>query len=140
MKILKVIVIDDELGIREGIRRVLSKLKIEVDGVEEPVSFEVSVFETGEAGVDELKKNSYDICLLDNKLPGISGTDVLEFMGKDCIYKPLTIMITAFPSVETAQIAMTYGAFDFLGKPFKPDELKAVLIKASEKLLQNCTA
>ncbi len=137
MKVLKVIVVDDELGIREGIRRVLSKLKIEIPDIEEPVSFEVSLFETGESGVEALKTGKYDICLLDNKLPGISGTDVLEFMEKECCHKPLTVMITAFPSVETAEIAMAYGAFDFLGKPFKPDELKAVLIKASKKLLQN---
>jgi DNA-binding NtrC family response regulator len=136
VKVLKVIVVDDELGIREGIRRVLSKLRIEIPGFEDLVSFEVSVFETGESGVEALKTDRYDICLLDNKLPGISGTDVLEFIGKECVHKPLTVMITAFPSVETADIAMTYGAFDFLGKPFKPDELKAVLIKASEKLLK----
>jgi CheY-like chemotaxis protein len=131
---LKVIVIDDELGIREGIRRVFSKLNITIPGLQKTVSFETTVFETGELGVEELKRNKFDICLLDNKLPGIDGTEVLEIIRKECRYKPFTIMITAFPSVETAEIAMSYGAYDFLGKPFKPDELKAVLQKVVEKI------
>jgi len=134
MEVLKVIVIDDEPGIREGIRRVLSKLTVGLPELGKTVSFETTVFETGESGVEALKKNKFDICLLDNKLPGINGTEVLEIIGKECSHKPLVIMITAFPSVETAEIAMSYGAHGFLGKPFKPDELKAVLQKVVEKI------
>lgn len=135
MKSAKVIVIDDEFGIREGIKRVLSRVNMEVPSLSEPVSFEVSVYETGEEGVEALSKNSFDICLLDNKLPGICGTEVLEFIKTADIHKPLTIMITAFPSVETADIAMENGAFGFLGKPFKPDELKSVILTALIKLM-----
>lgn len=134
MKSAKVIVIDDEFGIREGIKRVLSRLSMDIPS-NGPVSFEVSVYETGEEGVDALSKNNFDICLLDNKLPGICGTEVLEFIKTADIYKPLTIMITAFPSVETADIAMENGAFGFLGKPFKPDELKSVILTALIKLM-----
>lgn len=136
MKTLKVVIIDDEIGIREGIRRVLSKITLELSGTKETVSFETTVFETGEAAVEKLKKNKFDICLLDNKLPGIDGTDILKIIGTECIHKPITIMITAFPSVETADIAMSYGAFDFLGKPFKPQELKTILQKAAEKIYE----
>ncbi len=134
METLKVIVIDDEMGIREGVRRVLSKLILELPQSGKTVSFEIITFETGEAGVEGLKENKFDICLLDNKLPGINGTEVLEIIRKECSHKPLTIMITAFPSVETADIAMAHGAFDFLGKPFKPDELKTIIQKAAEKV------
>ncbi len=132
MRTLKVIVIDDEPGIRLGITRVLSRFVLEES---EPVNFQVAAFETGEDGVTELKKERYDICLLDNKLPGIHGTEVLEHIGRHCEHKPLTIMITAFPSVETAAIAMSHGAFDFLGKPFKPDELKEIVKKAARKII-----
>ncbi|HNW81689.1 MAG TPA: response regulator [bacterium] len=135
MKTVKVIVVDDEFGIREGIRRVLSKVNMTVPGYLETVSFDVSVFETGEDGIAALSEKDFDICLLDNKLPGICGTEVLEFIKTADIHKPLTIMITAFPSVETADIAMENGAFGFLGKPFRPDELKNVILTALIKLL-----
>lgn len=135
MKKAKIIVIDDELGIREGIKRVLSRTILQIPGSED-VSFDVSVFETGEDGVKALSVNDFDVCLLDNKLPGICGTEVLEFIKTADIHKPLTIMITAFPSVETADIAMKNGAFGFLGKPFKPDELKEIVQKALNKIME----
>lgn len=135
MRKAKIIVIDDELGIREGIKRVLSRTVLQIQGSED-VSFDVSVFETGEEGVEALSGNDFDVCLLDNKLPGICGTEVLEFIKTADIHKPLTIMITAFPSVETADIAMKNGAFGFLGKPFKPDELKEIVLKALKKIME----
>lgn len=135
MRKAKIIVIDDELGIREGIKRVLSRTVVQIPGSED-VSFDVSVFETGEEGVKALSVNDFDVCLLDNKLPGICGTEVLEFIKTADIHKPLTIMITAFPSVETADIAMKNGAFGFLGKPFKPDELKEIVQKALNKIME----
>ncbi len=135
MRKAKIIVIDDELGIREGIKRVLSRTVVQILGSED-VSFDVSVFETGEEGVKALSVNDFDVCLLDNKLPGICGTEVLEFIKTADIHKPLTIMITAFPSVETADIAMKNGAFGFLGKPFKPDELKEIVQKALNKIME----
>lgn len=135
MKTVKVIVIDDEFGIREGIKRVLSRTAMPIPSVNEEILFSVSTFETGEGGVEALSKENFDICLLDNKLPGICGTEVLEFIQTAKIHKPLTIMITAFPSVETSDIAMKNGAFGFLGKPFKPDELKGVVLSALNKLL-----
>ncbi|HRZ79965.1 MAG TPA: response regulator, partial [bacterium] len=79
MRKAKIIVIDDELGIREGIKRVLSRTVVQILGSED-VSFDVSVFETGEEGVKALSVNDFDVCLLDNKLPGICGTEVLEFI------------------------------------------------------------
>lgn len=135
MRIVKVIVIDDEFGIREGIKRVLSRVTMSIPSVDEEISFSISVFETGEEGIKALSVENFDICLLDNKLPGISGTEVLEHIKTGDIHKPLTIMITAFPSVETADIAMKNGAFGFLGKPFKPDELKEVILNALINLL-----
>jgi signal transduction histidine kinase len=74
-----------------------------------------------------------DILLLDHKLPGISGLDVLEKVaGKinDC----LTIVITAYASLEVAITATKRGAYDFLAKPFTPDELKDAVRKAARHL------
>jgi DNA-binding NtrC family response regulator len=134
MKTVKVIVIDDEFGIREGIRRVLSAANMTIPGTEESFKFEISLFETGEEGVSAIIEERFDICFLDNKLPGMSGTEVLEIISRKCVNKPLTIMITAFPSVETADAAMRNGAFGFLGKPFRPDELKEVTRSAVLKI------
>ena len=128
MRTVKVIVIDDELGIREGVRRVLSRMTGTVGEVE--YNFDIVTCETGEEGIEKLENSVFDICLLDNKLPGIDGTEVLDYIGKMEENKPLTIVITAFASVETAEIALKNGAFGFLGKPFKPDELKSCIENA----------
>jgi len=133
MRIVKVIVIDDELGIREGVRRVLLRIKDSVDGID--YSFDVTACETGEEGIEKMESDDYDICLLDNNLPGINGTEVLDYIGKKMEKKPRTIVITAFASVETADSALKNGAFGFLGKPFKPDELKKSVGKAVEDIL-----
>jgi len=133
MRIFKVIVVDDELGIREGVRRVLLRIKDSYKGVD--YSFDVTACETGEEGIEKMESDDYDICLLDNNLPGINGTEVLDYIGKKMEKKPRTIVITAFASVETADSALKNGAFGFLGKPFKPDELKESVGKAVEDVL-----
>ena len=133
MRVVKVIVIDDELGIREGVRRVLSRTKDNFEGVD--YSFEVTTCETGEEGIEKMESDDFDICLLDNNLPGINGTEVLDHIGKNMGKKPRTIVITAFASLETADAALRNGAFGFLGKPFKPDELKESVAKAVHNIL-----
>jgi signal transduction histidine kinase len=75
-----------------------------------------------------------DILLLDYKLPGISGLDVLEKVNPQ-ESGVLIIIITAYASLETAVTAIKRGAYDFLAKPFTPDELRATVRKASESLL-----
>jgi DNA-binding NtrC family response regulator len=133
MKTVKVIVIDDELGIREGVRRVLSRIKGSFNGID--YSFNITACETGEEGIENMERDDFDICLLDNNLPGINGTEVLDHIGKKMEKKPRTIVITAFASVETADSALRNGAFGFLGKPFKPDELKESVEKAVADIL-----
>jgi signal transduction histidine kinase len=72
--------------------------------------------------------------LLDHKLPGISGLDVLAWLQEN---RPdvLTVMITAYASLETAILATKRGAFDFLAKPFTPAELKTSVRKAVQHLI-----
>ena len=72
--------------------------------------------------------------MLDHKLPGISGLDVLEKIAprKD---EMLTIMITAYASLETAITAIKRGAYDFLAKPFTPIELRDVVSKAARSII-----
>ncbi len=131
---IKALVVDDELGIRTSISRILSRLTIVIPDHEAEVNFEVETAETGEEALELLRSAPPEILLLDNKLPGISGIEVLEEIA------PLnldmhTVIITAYASIETAVRATKRGAYDLLPKPFTPAELKGVLEKVTRHLL-----
>ncbi|NLH12365.1 MAG: response regulator [Holophagae bacterium] len=131
---LKVLVVDDEAGIRFGVTRVLQSFRVRVPESEADVGFAISQAESGEDGVAYLKENPVDILLLDHKLPGMSGLEVLEWVAAE----PrdwLTVMITAYATIETAVSATKRGAYDFLAKPFTPEELKATIAKTARHLL-----
>jgi len=124
MKILNVLVVDDEPGIRSGIVRILKNFSVSYPFMDEDVSFEIKDVGTGEEGIEKLKNNNVDIVLLDNKLPGIKGTEVLKYINQN---NPdiLVMMITSYASLELAVEATAQGAFDFIPKPFTPQELKS---------------
>ncbi|HPC82561.1 MAG TPA: ATP-binding protein [Thermoanaerobaculaceae bacterium] len=131
---LKVLVVDDEPGIRLGITRVLQPFLVRVPESEIDVGFSIAQAESGEEAIAHLRAQPVDILLLDHKLPGISGLDVLEWVAAE----PrdwLTVMITAYATIETAVSATKRGAFDFLAKPFTPEELKATVAKTARHLL-----
>ena len=117
-----------------AIRRALRDYTAELPEIGGTVAFEVSEAETGEQALEQIAEEPPHILLLDHKLPGISGIDVLEQLPTKRV-DMLTIMITAYASIETAVRATKQGAHDFLPKPFTPDELKATLRKASEHLI-----
>ncbi|HOR46934.1 MAG TPA: response regulator [Caldisericia bacterium] len=133
-EILKVLVVDDELGIQKGCQRVLTEYKFTLPDVEDEISFEVATTGSGEEALEILEKNPQDIVLLDYKLPGMTGLDVLSIMAEKKI-ETMAIMITAYASLETAVVATKQGAFDFLAKPFTPDELRSVIKKATKNLI-----
>lgn len=131
---LKVLVIDDEPGMRMGITRALSDFVVDLPDVGEQVTFQVENAENAEAGYEMIQQDSPHILLLDHKLPGMTGLDLLkkiDLKGKDL----LAIMITAYASLETAVEATRNGAYDFLAKPFTPSELKNMIKKASSRLI-----
>jgi DNA-binding NtrC family response regulator len=79
-----------------------------------------------------MQANPFDIVITDLKMPGIDGMDVLKTLHKD-YPDTIIIMITGFSTVETAVEAMKLGAFDYIPKPFTPDEVSVVVKKAIEK-------
>jgi signal transduction histidine kinase len=81
-----------------------------------------------------MNEKKYDLLLLDNQLPGMLGVDLLQKMH-DSNKAVLTIMITAFASIETAITATKHGAYDFLTKPFTPQELKDAVFKAAKHFI-----
>lgn len=134
-EVLRVLVVDDEPGMRMGVTRALRNYKVSFDQLNGEVIFSISDAGTGEEGLRLCEgPERPDILLLDYKLPGISGFEVLDKVVK---YRPemLTIVITAYATLETAITATRKGAYDFLAKPFTPDELRHAVRKASERLL-----
>jgi signal transduction histidine kinase len=128
---LKVLVVDDEAGMRTAIARALARFTVTLPDIEGEFGYEVEQSGTGEEALEILAKHTPDILLLDHKLPGISGLDVLnELLGRN--QSVLTVMVTAYASLDTAITATKRGAYDFLAKPFTPDELRAVIRKTTK--------
>jgi two-component system, sensor histidine kinase and response regulator len=131
---LRILVVDDEPGMRLGVARALRDVTVKLPEHDQEVSLEISQAATGEEAMELIRASAPDILLLDYKLPGISGLDVLDSLeGPED--RTLTVMLTAYASLETAITATKRGAYDFLAKPFTPDELKAVVRKAAKHLL-----
>jgi signal transduction histidine kinase len=134
MDTLRVLVTDDEMGMRLGVVRTLRNFTVQVPDVNETVSFVVDQAESGEEAMEKIRRDPPDILLLDHKMPGISGLEVLDQLA-DMPIDMLTIMITAYASIETAVLATKRGAYDFLAKPFTPDELKSTIRKTAARLI-----
>lgn len=124
MAVLKVLVIDDEPGIRSGVSRILNNFHVTYPFMDEDYTFEVFEAASGEKGIEMLEKDKPDIILLDNKLPGIQGVEVLDYIRKKG-YDIVVAMITSYASLDIAIRATRYGATDFIPKPFTPQELKS---------------
>ncbi|MCY2988987.1 MAG: ATP-binding protein [Planctomycetota bacterium] len=134
MVTLRVLVTDDELGMRLGVARTLRDFTVQVPDVEELVSFTVDQADSGELALEKIRQSPPDILFLDHKMPGLSGLDVLDVVQGQPT-EMLTIMITAYASIETAVTATKRGAYDFLAKPFTPDELRNTTRKAACRLV-----
>ena len=117
----RILVIDDELGLREGCRRALQRH-----------GFEVDVAGTGEAGLDKVRESGFDLALLDIMMPDISGIDLLR-MVHDHDPDIVCIIITGYATVELAVAAMKLGAYDFIAKPFSDDNLVLAVEKGLDK-------
>ncbi len=116
-----ILVIDDEEIMRDVLEALLTK-----------EGYEVRLASTGSEGLELARNMSFDAVIVDVMMPGIDGITTLEEMKKIDDDRPV-IMITAFASVETAIAAMKRGAFDYITKPFKNDEVLGVLRNAVER-------
>lgn len=116
----KILVVDDEKVIREGCYEVLTQ-----------EGYEVILAERGNHGLKMIEKEHFDIILLDLMMPGLSGFDVLSHV-KALHPDTSVIVITGYATVENSIEAMKKGAFDFIPKPFSPDQLRVVVSKAIE--------
>jgi two-component system, sensor histidine kinase and response regulator len=124
MAVLDVLVIDDEPGIRSGVSRILNNFTVSYPFMDEDYTFKVTEAASGEEGIEIIERDKPDILLLDNKLPGIQGIEVLDYIRKKS-YDITVAMITSYASLDVAVRATRDGATDFIPKPFTPQELKS---------------
>ncbi len=117
---LRILVVDDEYLIRWTLQQNLEK-----------EGYEVILAETGEEALDKVKEEAPDLALLDIKLPGMDGYEVLEKALKIDV-GIIPIMITAFDEVDKVVRAMRLGAFDYITKPFDFGKVRLSIQKALE--------
>ncbi|NJD37326.1 MAG: sigma-54-dependent Fis family transcriptional regulator [Geobacter sp.] len=117
----KLLVIDDEPAIREGVRRIL-----------ESESFQVETFASGHAALERIKQEPFDLVVTDLKMPGISGMEVLKAIKEIQPDLPV-IFITGYSSVDSAVEVMKLGAVDYIAKPFTPEEMLQTVKTALEQ-------
>jgi len=116
-----ILLVDDEANVRTVFSDVLKR-----------AGYWVKAVEDGHKAIKELEKNSYNLALVDLRMPKMGGIQVLESLKKIKPELPV-IIYTGYGSVTTAVEAMRKGASDYLNKPFSPEELKLVIKKALEQ-------
>ena len=115
-----IVVIDDDSAMRLSCRKILSKM-----------GFRVEAFEEGGQGLEGVTTLKPSLVLVDLKMPGISGMDVVARIHEVCP-EIVVVVITGYPTIDTAVGAMKCGAYDFLPKPFSPDELRLIVNRGLE--------
>ena len=133
MATLKVLIVDDEPGIRMGIIRILRNFSVDYPFMDDSYEFECIEAETGEIAIEIIDNQDIDIVLLDNKLPGIEGIEVLDYIKKKN-FKAMVMMITSYASLDLAVKATERGAYNFVPKPFTPEELRSAMKNLAKKL------
>jgi signal transduction histidine kinase len=115
------LVVDDELGYREGIRRVLASR-----------GYQAVTAASGAEAIDLVTRQDFAVVLVDLKMPGVDGFEVLNAVLR---VRPSTlcVVVSAFATIESAVQTTKMGAFDFVVKPFVPDDLMVVVDRAVER-------
>ncbi|MBL7123580.1 MAG: response regulator [Actinobacteria bacterium] len=116
-----ILIIDDEDAIRDSCSQVLIKERYKVETAGD-----------GETGLQKLREVKPDLVLVDLKMPGVCGMEVLKNI-RDIDPNIITVVITGFATIDSAVESMKQGAYDFLPKPFSPDELRLIVKRGLEK-------
>lgn len=119
---LAVLVLDDEPMVGKRLKVVLGKM-----------GYQVEVFDDPLAALERIDEKEFDIVITDVVMGEVDGLQVLERVRKRSP-RCKVIIITAYAMMAMARRAMEKGAFDFVPKPFVPEEMRAVVVKAAEAL------
>lgn len=117
-----VLVVDDELFVRELLLEFLGQN-----------GFEVYVADRGERALELARERTFDLCLLDLKMPEMNGLEVLSNFD-NLEAPPLTVLMTGYPTVDSAVACLRAGVFDYVIKPFKLPELLAMVQKGIKEV------
>ena len=110
----RILVVDDEEVVRLALARVLSSELCKVEATW-----------SGADALREIERHSFDVVLLDLRMPGMDGISVLKAI-KEKRPEIEVIVVTGYPSLETAKEAIRHGAYDYLAKPVEPDRMISV--------------
>lgn len=113
----KILIVDDEQNIRMTLKHCLKG-----------EGYDIGMAVNGEEALEKIKSDDFDLVLLDIKMPGLSGMEVLKKL-RDHENEVKVIMMTAYGTVERAVEAMKLGAIDFISKPFTPEEIREIIKK-----------
>ncbi len=119
---LKVMLVDDEAIVGKRLKPTLEKH-----------GYEVEVFGDGDEAITRLRDVEFDVVVTDIRMQNVDGLQLLEHIAARSS-RTKVIMITGYATVEIAREALLKGAFDFIAKPFKPADLRAVIEKAAGEL------
>ena len=108
----RILVVDDELAAGKSIEKILSKR-----------GFQVDIAMSADDGINKIEKGLFELVLLDIMMPQVSGIECLKII-KERWPKLNVVMITGYPSIDTAVQATRLGALDYIPKPFTPQELR----------------
>jgi two-component system response regulator AtoC len=115
-----ILIIDDQKLIRDSLKSVLKK-----------EAYRVLTAENGERGLFYFEKDLVDLVLLDIRLPDMNGIDILKRI-KAINDDAIVIMMTGYGTIENAVLAMKHGAFDYVNKPFKANNILTIIKLALE--------
>ncbi|MBT3259360.1 MAG: response regulator [Deltaproteobacteria bacterium] len=122
---LEVLLLDDEPIVGKRLKPALAKIGCNVE-----------VFEDPKKALERIDQKEFDIVVTDIRMDEVDGLQVLEHVRQSS-ERTKVIMITGYAMMAVAREAMEKGAFDFISKPFKPDDLRKVIAKAAKALGSN---
>lgn len=124
MRLPKVLLIDDEVAFSRTVAEFLLRK-----------GYEASIAASGEEGLKALRESSFDVIILDLRMPGLSGMEVLRAINPSRKLAPEVIILTGFGTVDSGLEGLTHGAFDYLTKPVKVSVLIERITAAFERKL-----
>ena len=118
---MRALIVDDERSIREGLGKALRRM-----------GHDSTAVENGMNAIEEFSGGGYDLVFLDLKMPGIDGMETLVRL-KEADPEVIVVMITGYPSIENVLKAFRLGAYDYMPKPFSPQEVRIITARAEER-------
>jgi len=112
---IHILIADDEDDLRTLLRHILTAQ-----------GYQITTAEDGEEAIDLLKRNKFDIALLDIQMPNINGLQVLKYIKEHSLHTK-SIMLTGYADLKHAMEAKEFGARDFIGKPYRPEDVLSTI-------------